>query len=204
MHKYEKTLMFTGIIEKVGQICTIKKNGDSSIIDVQINDTSYSLGDSICINGVCLTVENINQDIYTFSISPETNKLTSLKYLSVDQDVNIETSLTINKLISGHLVQGHVDTVAEILEISEYDNSWFVKLKIDIRFIKYITKKGSVTLDGVSLTVNDVTNSEFNVMIIPHTYQNTIFKEYKIGSIVNIEIDMLSKYVKKFYENKKI
>ena len=118
MYQYEKTLMFTGIIEKVGKICAIKKNGDSSIIDVQINDTSYSLGDSICINGVCLTVENINQDIYVFSISPETNKLTNLKYLSVDQDVNIETSLTINKLISGHLVQGHVDTVAEILEIS--------------------------------------------------------------------------------------
>ena len=189
--------MFTGIIEKVGKICAIKKNGDSSIIDVQINDTSYSLGDSICINGVCLTVENINQDIYTFSISPETNKLTNLKYLSADQDVNIETSLTINKLISGHLVQGHVDTVAEILEISQYDNSWFVILKIDIHFIKYIVQKGSVTLDGVSLTVNDVTNSEFNVMIIPHTYQNTIFKEYKIGSIVNIEIDMLAKYIEK-------
>jgi len=197
MHKYEKTLMFTGIIEKVGKICAIKKNGDSSIIDVQINDTSYSLGDSICINGVCLTVENINQDIYTFSISPETNKLTNLKYLGVDQDVNIETSLTINKLISGHLVQGHVDTVAEILEISQYDNSWFVKVKIDIHFIKYIIQKGSVTLDGVSLTVNDVTNLEFNVMIIPHTYQNTIFKEYKIGSIVNIEIDMLAKYIEK-------
>ena len=197
MYKYEKTLMFTGIIEKVGKICAIKKNGDSSFIDVQINDTSYSLGDSICINGVCLTVENINQDIYTFSISPETNKLTNLKYLSVDQDVNIETSLTINKLISGHLVQGHVDTVAEILEISQYDNSWFVKLQIDIDFIKYIIQKGSVTLDGVSLTVNDVTNSEFNVMIIPHTYQNTIFKEYKIGSIVNIEIDMLAKYIEK-------
>ena len=197
MYKYEKTLMFTGIIEKVGKIYAIKKNGNSSIIDVQINDTSYSLGDSICINGVCLTVENINQDIYTFSISPETNKLTNLKYLSVDQDVNIETSLTINKLISGHLVQGHVDTVAEILEISQYDNSWFVKLKIDINFIKYIIQKGSVTLDGVSLTVNDVTNSEFNVMIIPHTYQNTIFKEYKIGSIVNIEIDMLAKYIEK-------
>ena len=197
MYQYEKTLMFTGIIEKVGKICAIKKNGDSSIIDVQINDTSYSLGDSICINGVCLTVENINQDIYTFSISPETNKLTNLKYLSVDQDVNIETSLTINKLISGHLVQGHVDTVAEISEISQYDNSWLVKLKIDIHFIKYIIQKGSVTLDGVSLTVNDVTNSEFNVMIIPHTYQNTIFKEYKIGSIVNIEIDMLAKYIEK-------
>jgi riboflavin synthase len=189
--------MFTGIIEKIGKICAIKKNGDSSIIDIQINDASYSLGDSICINGVCLTIENINQDIYTFSISPETNKLTNLKYLSVDQDVNIETSLTINKLISGHLVQGHVDTVAEISEISQYDNSWLVKLKIDIHFIKYIIQKGSVTLDGVSLTVNDVTNSEFNVMIIPHTYQNTIFKEYKIGSIVNIEIDMLAKYIEK-------
>ena len=194
--------MFTGIIEKVGKICAIKKNGDSSIINIQINDAAYSLGDSICINGACLTVENINQDIYTFSISPETNRLTNLKYLSVDQNVNIETSLTINKLISGHIVQGHVDTTAEILEISQHDNSWFIKLKMDVHFIKYIIQKGSVTLDGVSLTVNDVTNSEFNVMIIPHTYQNTIFKEYVVGSIVNVEIDMLAKYIEKLGNKK--
>ena len=146
---------------------------------------------------MCLTVERIYEDIYSFSISPETNNLTNLNHLEKNHEVNIETSLTINKLISGHIVQGHVDTTAEILEIEQHDNSWFIRLKLNKDFCKYIIHKGSITLDGVSLTVNDVTNSGFNVMIIPHTYQNTIFRTYKIGSIVNIEIDILAKYIEK-------
>tara|TARA_B100001059_G_C17526893_1_gene423582 strand:- start:35 stop:622 length:588 start_codon:yes stop_codon:yes gene_type:complete len=189
--------MFTGIIEKIGKVYSIDKKGDSSIIGLQINEVDYSLGDSVCINGVCLTVEKIHQDIYSFSISPETNNLTNLNRLEKNHEVNIETSLTINKLISGHIVQGHVDTTAEILEIEQHDNSWFIRLKLNKDFCKYIIHKGSITLDGVSLTVNDVTNSGFNVMIIPHTYQNTIFRTYEIGSIVNIEIDILAKYIEK-------
>ena len=189
--------MFTGIIEKIGKVHFIKRTGDSSIISLQIEEAEYSLGDSICINGVCLTVEKINQDIYSFSVSPETNNLTNLNCLEKNHYVNIETSLTINKLISGHIVQGHVDTTAEIVEIEQQDNSWFFRVKLDTRFSKYIIHKGSITLDGVSLTVNNVTNSGFNVMIIPHTYQNTIFRTYAIGSIVNIEIDMLAKYIEK-------
>ena len=189
--------MFTGIIEKIGKVHSIDRKGDSSVIRLQINEVDYSLGDSICINGVCLTVEKIHQDIYSFSISPETNNLTNLNHLEKNHEVNIETSLTINKLISGHIVQGHVDTTAEIVEIEQQDNSWFIRLKLNKDFCKYIIHKGSITLDGVSLTVNDVTNSGFNVMIIPHTYQNTIFRTYEIGSIVNIEIDILAKYIEK-------
>ncbi len=189
--------MFTGIIEKIGVIESIVENNNSLSVDIKIIDSKYSLGDSVCVNGVCLTIEKIIDQIYSFSVSPETNKLTNLKYLQKDHCVNIETSLTINKLISGHIVQGHIDTTSQVVEIKQKDNSWFIKFSIESEYEKYLIKKGSVSLDGVSLTVNDVTNNEFNVMIIPHTYQNTIFKNYKKGSIVNVEIDILAKYIEK-------
>ena len=189
--------MFTGIIETLGKVSAVKNSGKSSLIDILIKNTNYSLGDSICVNGVCLTIDNIENDKYSFTISPETNHRTNLKYLSNNQEVNIETSLTINKLISGHLVQGHVDGVVKIIRIQEIDASWNIRFQIEPGLSKYIIKKGSVTLDGVSLTVNDVSNLEFSVMIIPHTYQNTIFKSYVVGDEINIELDMLAKYIEK-------
>lgn len=189
--------MFTGIIETLGKVSAVKNSGKSSLIDILIKNTNYSLGDSICVNGVCLTIDNIENDKYSFTISPETNHRTNLKYLSNNQEVNIETSLTINKLISGHLVQGHVDGIVKIIRIQEIDASWNIRFQIEPGLSKYIIKKGSVTLDGVSLTVNDVSNLEFSVMIIPHTYQNTIFKSYVVGDEINIELDMLAKYIEK-------
>jgi len=189
--------MFTGIIEKIGKVSSVKYNWKSSFVNIIIKNTDYSLGDSICVNGVCLTIDNIENDKYSFTVSPETNQRTNLKYLSNDQEVNIETSLTINKLISGHLVQGHVDGTVKIIKIQEMDTSWYIRFKIETGLSKYIIKKGSVTLDGVSLTVNDVSNLEFSVMIIPHTYQNTIFKSYVVGNEINIELDMLAKYIEK-------
>jgi riboflavin synthase len=189
--------MFTGIIETLGKVSAVKNSGKSSLIDIVIKNTNYSLGDSICVNGACLTIDNIENDKYSFTISPETNHRTNLKYLSNNQEVNIETSLTINKLISGHLVQGHVDGIVQIIRIQEIDTSWNIRFQIEPGLSKYIIKKGSVTLDGVSLTVNDVSNLEFSVMIIPHTYQNTIFKSYVVGDEINIELDMLAKYIEK-------
>jgi riboflavin synthase len=189
--------MFTGIIETLGKVSAVKNSGKSSLIDILIKNTNYSLGDSICVNGVCLTIDNIENDKYSFTISPETNHTTNLKYLSNNQEVNIETSLTINKLISGHLVQGHVDGIVKIIRIQEIDASWNIRFQIEPDLSKYIIKKGSVALDGVSLTVNDVSNLEFSVMIIPHTYQNTIFKSYVVGDEINIELDMLAKYIEK-------
>tara|TARA_Y100000389_G_scaffold172808_1_gene181500 strand:+ start:2225 stop:2812 length:588 start_codon:yes stop_codon:yes gene_type:complete len=193
--------MFTGIIEKIGKINSLHIDNDSSTINIFIDNFNASLGDSVCINGVCLTVEDIKNNLYSFSVSPETNKLTNLNKLKQNDEVNIESSLTVNKLISGHIVQGHVDTTAKIKEISLIDNSWYVKFTIDSLYTKYIIKKGSITLDGVSLTVNDVTNSEFSVMIIPHTYQNTIFNTYKLGKLVNVETDVLAKYIEKLGKN---
>jgi riboflavin synthase len=189
--------MFTGIIETLGKVSAVKNSGKSSLIDIVIKNTNYSLGDSICVNGACLTIDNIENDKYSFTISPETNHRTNLKYLSNNQEVNIETSLTINKLISGHLVQGHVDGIVKIIRIQEIDASWNIRFQMESGLSKYIIKKGSVALDGVSLTVNDVSNLEFSVMIIPHTYQNTIFKSYVVGDEINIELDMLAKYIEK-------
>ena len=189
--------MFTGIIEKIGVVESIKVNNNSFVLEIKINNTNYALGDSVCVNGVCLTVDKVTSETYSFSVSPETNNITNLKYLKKDSYVNIEASLTINKLISGHIVQGHIDATSKVVEIEQKDDSWFIKFSIDLKYSKYLIKKGSISVDGVSLTVNDVSKDEFNVMIIPHTYQNTIFKNYKVGTIVNIEIDILAKYIEK-------
>ena len=189
--------MFTGIIEKIGKVSHITEKNVSQVIGIRIDDFNSTLGESICINGVCLTVEDINDNVYSFSISPETYNLSNFKNIKKNDDVNIEKSLTMNKLLSGHIVQGHVDTCSEITELKKIDNSWYVKIKIDSTYMKYIIQKGSITIDGVSLTINEVYNDEFSVMVIPHTYSNTIFKNYKIGSILNTEIDILAKYIEK-------
>ena len=189
--------MFTGIVEKIGKVSRVTEKNTSQVIGIRIDNFNSALGDSICINGVCLTVEDIDDNVYTFSISPETYNLSNFKNIKMNDDVNIEKSLTINKLLSGHIVQGHVDTCSEITELKKIDNSWYVKIKIDSTYMKYIIQKGSITIDGVSLTINEVYNDEFSVMVIPHTYSNTIFKNYKIGSILNTEIDILAKYIEK-------
>ena len=189
--------MFTGIIEKIGKVSHVTEKNISQVIGIRIDDFHSALGDSICINGVCLTVEDIDEDVYSFSISPETYNLSNFKNIKKNDDVNIEKSLTINKLLSGHIVQGHVDTCSEITELKKIDNSWYVKIKIDSTYMKYIIQKGSITIDGVSLTINEVYTDEFSVMVIPHTYSNTIFKNYKVGSILNTEIDILAKYIEK-------
>ena len=189
--------MFTGIIEKIGKVSHVVEKNISQVIGIRIDDFHSALGDSICINGVCLTVEDIDDNVYSFSISPETYNLSNFKNIKKNDDVNIEKSLTINKLLSGHIVQGHVDTCSEITELKKIDNSWYVKIKIDSTYMKYIIQKGSITIDGVSLTINEVYTDEFSVMVIPRTYSNTIFKNYKIGSILNTEIDILAKYIEK-------
>jgi len=189
--------MFTGIIEKIGKVSHVTEKNISQVISIRIDDFNSALGDSICINGVCLTVEDIDDNVYSFSISPETYNLSNFKNIKKNDDVNIEKSLTVNKLLSGHIVQGHVDTCSVITELKKIDNSWYVKIKIDSTYMKYIIQKGSITIDGVSLTINEVYTDEFSVMVIPHTYSNTIFKNYKIGSILNTEIDILAKYIEK-------
>ena len=193
--------MFTGIIEKIGKVESLTKDKGSHKLYIDFDGFNSSLGDSICVNGVCLTVENINNTLYTFSISPETYNLSNFKFISKGDFVNLEKSLTVNKLLSGHIVQGHVDTTSEISELYKIENSWYVKFKLESKYMRYIIQKGSISINGVSLTVNEVMENEFTVMIIPHTYENTTFKYTKAGSILNIEIDILAKYIEKLGKN---
>ena len=193
--------MFTGIIEKIGKVESLTKDEVSHKLCIGFDGFNSSLGDSICVNGVCLTVENINNSFYTFSISPETYNLSNFKFISKGDFVNLEKSLTVNKLLSGHIVQGHVDTTSEISELYKIENSWYVKFKLESKYMRYIIQKGSISINGVSLTVNEVMENEFTVMIIPHTYENTTFKYTKAGSILNIEIDILAKYIEKLGKN---
>ena len=191
--------MFTGIVENIGKIVSIDEVKQGYVISIEILDlfVNVSNGDSVSVNGACLTVIENESNIFSFNLSPETLKLTSLKSLNKDSLVNIELPLTLNKFISGHITTGHVDTVGIIVNIIQNTDSWFLQIKISQTYFKYIVQKGSICIDGVSLTINNVDNDMIDLMIIPHTYENTIIKGYKIGDNVNIEVDYIAKHLEK-------
>ncbi len=191
--------MFSGIIENIGMVedC-LSVNGNQKIL-IKIDNLSNKIkdGDSISINGVCLTVEEINSNIYSFSVSPETLNLTTLSHLKKNSYVNIETPLTMEKFLSGHLTAGHIDNTGTIHEISKENNSWNLFIKVNKGILKYSATKGSIAIDGVSLTINQIKSDILCIMLIPHTYENTIAQYYKEGDLVNIEIDLLFRYIEK-------
>ena len=191
--------MFTGIIEKVGKVLEFNNNQSSCKLIVQIEkiDTSISIGDSVAINGTCLTVEKSDQPFYHFTLSPETLEASSLSNLEKDSYVNIELPLTINKFINGHIVSGHVDSLGIVTSLEKVKDSWLLLVTVEKNILKYIVTKGSISIDGVSLTVNDIKGKSISLMIIPHTYENTIIKYYKSGEKVNIEVDYISKHLDK-------
>ncbi len=191
--------MFSGIIENIGMVedC-LSVNGNQKIL-IKIDNLNNKIkdGDSISINGVCLTVEEINSNIYSFSVSPETLNLTTLNHLKKNSYVNIETPLTMEKFLSGHLTAGHIDNTGTIHEISKENNSWNLFIKVNKGILKYSATKGSIAIDGVSLTINQIKSDILCIMLIPHTYENTIAQYYKEGDLVNIEIDLLFRYIEK-------
>jgi len=191
--------MFSGIIEKLAQVHEFEVSNDKSYIAIAMDNSDLLLktGDSIAINGVCLTIVKIENHLFYYDLSPETLSLTSLKDLSVNDSVNIEYPLTLNKFISGHITTGHVDSIGIIKSLQKIIDSWEVVVEVKSDILKYIIHKGSITIDGVSLTVNKLDNNLVYLMIIPHTFENTIFKNYKIGQKVNIEVDYISKHLEK-------
>ena len=191
--------MFSGIIEKLAQVHEFEVSNDKSYIAIAMDNSDLLLktGDSIAINGVCLTIVKINNHLFYYDLSPETLSSTSLKDLSVNDYVNIEYPLTLNKFISGHITTGHVDSIGIIKSLQKIIDSWEVVVEVKSDILKYIIHKGSITIDGVSLTVNKLDNNLVYLMIIPHTFENTIFKNYKIGQKVNIEVDYISKHLEK-------
>ena len=191
--------MFTGIIENIGKITLIEEVNHNYVIKIEIANLPMNIsnGDSIAVNGACLTVTNVKDNIFSFDLSPETMKLTSFKYLIKNDLVNIEFPLTLNKFISGHITTGHIDTVGVIEKLLKNTDSWFIQIKIDKIYLKYIVHKGSICIDGISLTINQIQGNIIDLMVIPHTYQNTIIKNYSLGGSVNIEVDYIAKHLEK-------
>ena len=193
--------MFNGIIFNTGNIKSIKKNKKSIFIDVETNlkFLNKELGSSVSCNGVCLTITKIRGKIISFYISYETLKRSNFKSIKINQLINLEKSLLYGQKISGHFSQGHVDTVASINKILFLDKSWLIRFKItDKKFNKFIVEKASISINGVSLTISKVLDKYFEVNVIPHTLKLTNLKFLKINDIVNVELDIFSKYMNKY------
>ena len=180
--------MFTGLIREVATV----KSFVGSKLTIKSKHKA-ALGDSIAINGACLTVIEVNHDGFSVELSPESQKLLAIE--NYKNEVHIEPAMAMGDRFEGHIVQGHVDTIGEIEAIKNNGNSYDVFVKVDKKFIPYIVPKGSITIDGVSLTVNDVAKESFRLTIIPHTMKETLFKHYKKGSRVNVETDMFARYI---------
>ena len=191
--------MFNGIIEQTGKVvdCLLKNGNQKLFINIKNVTKKISIGDSIAINGTCLTVDEVNSNSYGFTMSPETLKKTALKQLKKDSYVNIETPLTMGEFISGHLVSGHIDGFGKVSAIMKDGTSWKLLIKTNEYIIKHSALKGSIAIDGISLTINEIENNILNIMIVPHTYENTIVKYYKKNDLVNIEIDLVFRYLEK-------
>ena len=191
--------MFTGIIESLGKITDLKV--DRGNIDFTIeSDISKELkvDQSVSHNGVCLTVTKTNNNTHTVTAVKETLDKSSLTNFSVNDLINLERAMKLGERLDGHLVQGHVDGVAKCLGVSVNDGSWIYKFEFDISNEMLLIEKGSICINGVSLTVFDIVENTFKVTIIPYTYENTSFKTLREGDIANIEFDMIGKYLARF------
>ena len=186
--------MFTGLIREMAQV----KSYSGNRLSLRASHKP-KLGDSIAINGACLSVISIESDGFTVELSPETQRLIATDNLK--GKVHIEPAMMMGERFEGHIVQGHVDTVGTVTQIKNNGNSYDVFIEIDPNFIAYIVPKGSITIDGVSLTVNDVFESSFRLTIIPITMRETLFGSYKTGSRVNIETDMFARYIAHFMKH---
>ena len=182
--------MFNGLIREVAKVVSFNNN------KLRLKSKYIpQIGDSIAINGVCLTATKIYKDGFEVELSPETQKIIPLENYTPGKYVHIEPALRFGDRIDGHLIQGHVDAIGEVLEIKKNSNSYDVIIKTDPKIIKYIAPKGSIAIDGVSLTINEVFSDRFRLTIIPHTFENTLFKYYKPHQKVNIETDMFARYI---------
>ncbi len=182
--------MFNGLIREIGKV----KNFSNNKLQI-ISKYIPKIGDSIAVNGVCLTVIKIFENGFEVELSPETQKIIPLENYQNGKFVHIEPALVFGDKIDGHLIQGHIDATGEILEIKKDKNAYQSVIKTDTKIMKFIAPKGSIAIDGVSLTINDVFSDRFRLTIIPHTFENTIFKYYRPKTKVNIETDMFARYI---------
>ncbi|MDJ0813905.1 MAG: riboflavin synthase [Woeseiaceae bacterium] len=192
--------MFTGIIKAKGTITALEQRGGDvrlSVASGGLPFSEYEVGESIAVNGVCLTAVALRDDGFDTDVSVETLDVTSLGALGIGSPVNLEPSLSLGDRLGGHLVSGHVDCLGTVRRLESDARSIRLSIEIPADFSRYVAKKGSVTVDGVSLTVNDVSGTVFEVNIIPHTAEVTVIGDYAVGDAVNIEVDLLARYLER-------
>jgi riboflavin synthase len=192
--------MFTGIIQATGEIRAVDEVGGDARLRIGVGDLNLeqvSLGDSIAVSGVCLTVVEFTQDEFAADVSQETLGLTTLGALEVGAHVNLEPSLTLATPLGGHLVSGHVDGVGRLVSLQPDARSTRMEFAVPTELGRYVARKGSITIDGTSLTVNDVAGDTFSVNIVPHTLERTIMGGYESGTRVNLEVDLVARYLER-------
>ena len=192
--------MFSGIIKHTGKISKIYKNSNNCTIEIlsKIKFSKFEIGSSVSCSGTCLTLEKYKRNLSKFYISKETLNRTNFKFLNKGDLINLEKSLKYGNRISGHFVQGHVDTTSTIKTIDFVGKSWFINFKLLKRYKKYLVQKGSITINGVSLTISKILKNGFQVVVIPQTLKLTNLIYLKEKDVVNVEFDVLGKYIKSF------
>lgn len=195
--------MFTGIIETFGEVIVLEKKKENLNLHIRTNIAhELKIDQSVAHNGVCLTVVEIKDDTYVVTAIKETLNKTNLNNLEVGTLVNLERGMKLGDRLDGHIVQGHVDQTATCVAVAETDGSWKFTFKYDSALNNITIEKGSITVNGVSLTVVDSKRNEFSVAIIPYTYEHTNFKNFKVETVVNLEFDVIGKYVSRLAEFK--
>ena len=197
--------MFTGIIQAQGNIKEIRASNKGAVFVLNSNSldlSDVSIGDSIAVNGVCLTVTQLDKNYFSADVSQETLNCTTFSQLKKGQNINLEKSLRLNQGVDGHIVSGHVDGVGKITLIAIEGDSTRMKIKVDDNLVKYIAKKGSICINGVSLTVNEIDGNVFGVNIVSHTFSVTTLGELKVNSQVNIEIDIIARHIEQLLNHK--
>ncbi len=195
--------MFTGIIESLGVIQEIKKDKDNVHLTIDSAITEeLKIDQSVAHNGICMTVVSIEKTLYTVTAIGETIKKTNLSNIKIGDSINLERAMRLGDRLDGHIVQGHVDQVGTCIVAKETNGSWYYTFEYDDTIGNITIEKGSITVNGVSLTVVDSRKNEFSVAIIPYTYEHTNFNSFEIGTKVNLEFDLIGKYISKLYSNK--
>lgn len=191
--------MFTGIVEEIGTVDSIQNGARSALIRIRarIVTEGAKVGDSIAVNGICLTVTSLSKTGFTADVMPETINRSSLSRLTCGCCVNLERAMAANGRFGGHLVSGHIDGTGTVTEIKRDDNAVWYTISAPARLLKYIVEKGSIAIDGISLTVTMVQEERFEVSVIPHTLKETTLGDKRKGSVVNLENDIIGKYVER-------
>ena len=196
--------MFTGIIQEVGRVKKVEKSPSGLTIFIEskkvINDKK--IGDSIAVNGACLTIVEINDNIASFQVIEETLNKTNLKNLKADSEVNLEPALTLNQALDGHLVQGHIDCEGVVENFEEKNNQTTLIIKFPLEIAECLAFKGSICINGVSLTISNLQADTLSVSLIPHTLENTNLRNLKKGDTLNLEVDLIARYLKNMMEKR--